>query len=242
MQERAQRRRRDRTNMFGRIHEADPHYVPPCIFDIGANVGQTVAQIRDVFPAVPVHAFEPVASTFAGLQAAIAQDTMTTAHRSAFGARCGTAVMMALPGGVQNRILPSRTTRPDLPHEEVEVIAGDVFCARHGIGEIGILKVDAEGHDLDVLAGFHGMLAARRIHYIVIECAVSPRDRAHVPLNRIAEFVFAFEYLLFGVFPADGGFRPVRSAAGGPNLRGMFYGNAVFVAEPWEDQGQGRPT
>ena len=37
-------------------------------FDVGANVGQTIASIRRYWPASTIHAFEPSAATFAILQ------------------------------------------------------------------------------------------------------------------------------------------------------------------------------
>lgn len=222
-------------NIFADIRATEPDFTPACIFDIGANVGQTLALIRQVYPTVPVHAFEPVSATFARLRAAAADDAAATVHRLAFAARAGRATMQARAGDTMNRIVTGPSGNPNLPIEEVEVAAGDAFCAARGIEEIGILKVDTEGHDLDVLAGFHGMLAARRIRYVEAECAISPHNRMHVPYMRIADYMFALGYGLFGLFPAG------RHPRGYANLhtrkrgRGIWYGNAVFVAEPWPE-------
>jgi FkbM family methyltransferase len=190
------------TNIFRAIRQADPSFVPANVFDIGANVGQTHAQIRIAYPDVPVHCFEPVSTTFETLAPRLAADPAATAHRLAFGARPGRALMLARPGGVMNRLLDSPRPNPAVPTEEVEVVAGDAFCAEHGITEIGILKVDTEGHDLDVLVGFRQMLAARGVRYVVAECGISPRNLMHVPFGRIADFMFAMGYGLFGLFPA----------------------------------------
>jgi FkbM family methyltransferase len=233
--DRPARRRADPTNAFLRIRYADVELAPACIFDIGANVGQTVAQIRDAYPDVPVHAFEPVAATFATLQAATADDPATTVHRLALGARAGMATMTARPGGVQNRIIQAGAHTGGAPQEQVEVTAGDAFCDRRGISRIGILKVDAEGHDLDVLVGFRGLLAERRIDWVVVECGVSPRNRQHVPLHRLSDFLFAMGYGLFGLFPAETR-RQIRRAPGAaPHGLGLWYANAIFVAEPWPE-------
>lgn len=229
------RRKADPTNAFLRIRQADHGLAPPCIFDIGANVGQTVVHIRDAYPLVQVHAFEPVAATFATLQEATADDPATSVHRLAFGARPGLATMTARPGGVRNRIIHAGGHTGGAPQEQVEVTAGDAFCERHGISRIGILKVDAEGHDLDVLVGFRGLLAERRIDWVVVECGISPRNRQHVPLHRLSDFLFAMGYGLFGLFPADGRHRIQRTAGAAPFGRGLWYGNALFVAEEWPE-------
>lgn len=222
-------------NIFRTIRQADPGFEPGCIFDIGANVGQTHAQIRLAYPDTPVHCFEPISATFATLAAAVAADPATTAHRLAFAARPGRALMQARPGGVTNRIIADPPANKAIPTEEVEVVSGDMFCAAQGIARIGILKVDTEGHDLDVLVGFREMLAARRVAYVETECGISPRNLMHVPFARMADFMFAMGYGLFGLYP--GGVHPKGYANlnTGKRERGIWYGNLVFVPEPWPE-------
>lgn len=217
-------------NVFQHIQAADRDFAPECIFDIGANVGQTVAQIRRAWPNVVVHAFEPVSATFAKLEENTAGDAALHRHRLAFASRPGRAVMLARPLGVMNRIVAPFEARGQT--EEVEVVAGDTFCADKGIERIDILKIDTEGHDLEVLAGFRNMLAARRVTYVEVECGIAPDNAMHVPFSRLADFLFAFGYGLFNLF-AGTRFNLTRRT----HDRGIWYGNAVFVAERWpEDQ------
>jgi FkbM family methyltransferase len=215
-------------NIFRQIQLDTPDVVPSCIFDIGANVGQTVREIRQVWPHVPVHAFEPVSATFATLQRNIAAETAVTAHKLAFAGRPGRANMLARPGNTMNRIV----TRPEgkAPMEEVEVVTGDGFCAQHGIDRIDVLKIDTEGHDLDVLTGFRNMLAERRVSWVVAECAVAPDNTMHVPFGRIADFMFALGYGLFNLYPGMRLNVTLRRRD-----RGIWFGNAVFVAERWPE-------
>jgi FkbM family methyltransferase len=214
--------------MFLDIRNSDPEFRPGCIFDIGANVGQTVQGLRRVWPDVEIHAFEPVGSTFDKLAENVAGDARVHLHRLAFGSRPGRAQMLARPLGVMNRIVSA--AGPAMPIEEVEVVAGDSFCAAHGIDRIGLLKIDTEGHDLEVLVGFREMLAARRIDYVEVECGVAPDNAMHVPFTRLAEFLFAFGYGLFNLYTGDR-FNLTRKMRG----RGMWYGNAIFVAERWNE-------
>lgn len=215
-------------NIFRQLQQGHPEYVPPCIFDVGANVGQTVRQIVSAYPAVPVHAFEPVSSTFESLRSAVEPLPQVVPHCLALGSRPGRAIMRAIPGNVTNRILAEPPLHGQT--EEVEVTTGDLFCAAHGIAQIGILKIDAEGHDLEVLVGFRGMLAERRCAYVQVECGIAPDNRMHVPFFRLADFMFTFGY---GLLALNG----VATA----NLttkrrdRGFWFGNAVFVAERWPE-------
>ena len=179
-------------NPFGHIRRLCPSFTPGCIFDIGANVGQTIRHAREFWPDAPIHAFEPVAATFALLEAKTGGDPALTRHRLAFGTRAGRAVMLAVPGSETNRILDR--ARPNQPTEEVEVVTGDGFCAAHGIDRIGVLKVDTEGCDLDVLVGFRNLLADRRAEFVVVEAGMLPDSPLHVPFGRLADLLLAFGY------------------------------------------------
>jgi FkbM family methyltransferase len=216
-------------NAFRQIQLANRDWTPGCIFDVGANMGQTVRQIRQVWPAVRVFAFEPVSATFAALEARTAGDAALECHRLAFGSSAGRATMLATPGHTMNRIV----TRPEggQATEEVEVVTGDAFCAARGLDRLDILKVDTEGHDLDVLTGFGTMLAERRVTYVEAECAIAPDNRIHVPFNRIADFMHARGYGLFSLLPAGRHPQGYLNHTTRRRQRGMFYANAVFVAE-----------
>jgi FkbM family methyltransferase len=227
--------RAEHVNFFRHIRRIDQDFVPSCIFDVGANVGQTIAQIRDAYPDVQVHAFEPVAATFATLEAATAEDPATRVHRLAMGAQPGKAVMSARPGGLVNRVLQGQSAKLPGPKETVDLVSGDRFCASEDIRDIGILKIDTEGHDLDVLVGFREMLADRRIHYVICECGLVARNDEHLPFSRLADFMFAMGYGVLCLMPADGRPRPRAHAGSGPHIVPPRYGNAVFVAEPWPD-------
>jgi hypothetical protein len=52
---------------------------------------------------------------------------------------------------------------------EAEVITGDSYCRERGIDHVDMLKIDTEGADHLVLAGFSQMLSAGRIGVIQFE-------------------------------------------------------------------------
>ncbi|CAH0202683.1 FkbM family methyltransferase [Roseomonas sp. CECT 9278] len=213
-------------HLYRRIAREHPGFAPARIFDIGANVGQTVRELRATWPDAVIDAFEPIRSTFEKLRANTAGDPALTLHRLAFGARPGRVSMLAKPGSPMNRILRQPGTEKHV--EEVELVAGDVFCAAQGIDRLDILKIDTEGHDLEVLAGFHRMIADRRAEFVIVEVGIVPDGPFHVPYARVAEFMFAFGYGLYQLFP--GGRMNFQTNT---SMRGLSYANAVFVAEPW---------
>jgi hypothetical protein len=50
-----------------------------------------------------------------------------------------------------------------------QVSTVDEFCSSHGIRTIDLLKVDAEGCDLDVLKGAAGKLKSHEIRFVLTE-------------------------------------------------------------------------
>ena len=48
-------------------------------------------------------------------------------------------------------------------------MTGDSFCRRRGIDHIDLLKIDTEGHDLEVLRGFAQMLTSQAIDVVQFE-------------------------------------------------------------------------
>ena len=51
-------------DLFGLVKIYLPDWAPSLVFDVGANVGQTVADVVRRFPECKVHAFEPSPASF----------------------------------------------------------------------------------------------------------------------------------------------------------------------------------
>ncbi|MFL6733645.1 MAG: FkbM family methyltransferase, partial [Sphingomicrobium sp.] len=68
------------------------------VFDVGANVGQSVETYLREFPTATIHAFEPVPDTFAQLQANVGHNARVAIHNIAFGAKPG-ELKMSVPEG-----------------------------------------------------------------------------------------------------------------------------------------------
>ncbi len=90
---------------------------PSVALDVGANVGQTTASIKRLFPMTEVHAFEPVGTTCAQLRAATNHLTGVYCHQLALSDREGELTIPVVPGSVFNSIGPElshdRRTRDD---------------------------------------------------------------------------------------------------------------------------------
>jgi hypothetical protein len=110
----------------------------------------------------------------------------------------------------------------------VEVVSGDEFCRQHGIEHISYLKVDTEGHDMEVLEGFAGMLQREEIDIVEVEAGMNPDNEVHVSFATLASFLGEHGYLLLRLYSqvaqgAQGG----THGLGGPHLH---RARAAFIS------------
>lgn len=187
--------------------------------DVGAHVGYyTLLASRVVGPAGHVYAFEPVRSVFDLLAANI--EANTAANVSAFGvaagAERGTALLYQAPG-------PSPTTSSlsarmlDVPHGgraeefvavEVAVAPVEDMVPREAHPLVRVVKVDAEGYEIEVLRGMEAILRAATRLAVFVE--LSPEWASDDPArflsalcerHRLAPYRVPNEYSLRGFFP-----------------------------------------
>ena len=157
------------TNGEARVLEVLARFSPQVIFDVGANVGDWSLAAAARCPTATIFAFEIVPSTFERLRA-------RTGHlRSVRAASTG---LSDTPGEVRLRHFdawPALTTASEYPHPyawtEVAgtVTTGDDFAAHAGVERIDLLKIDVEGMEEQVLAGFRAMLDRRAIDLVQFE-------------------------------------------------------------------------
>lgn len=154
----------------------------PVVFDVGANVGDWSAGVLRVCPGATIHAFEPSAAHLARLRGRLADGGSVRVNGFALGAAAGEATLYK----DQEITGLASMTRRDLGHlgvemdesETIRVETLDAYAAREGIARIDYLKIDVEGHELDVLAGAEAMLASGAIGAVQFEfggCNVDTR-------------------------------------------------------------------
>jgi hypothetical protein len=63
-----------------------------------------------------------------------------------------------------------------------------------------LLKIDTEGHDLEVLRGAHRMLSSSHIGIAVVECSANTDNRYHVQFSEMHAFMEGHNYRLFAIY------------------------------------------
>jgi FkbM family methyltransferase len=137
-------------------------------FDVGAYQGEWTTMVRRHHPHVLVHCFEvspmvaeKLAVQFAGVDGIVV-------NRFGLGSGSGPRTLHV------NDRLPDQTSlveRPDSDTRavEVQIRSGDDYIREHAIERVDFLKIDAEGHDLEVVRGFSSSLADGRVAVVQFE-------------------------------------------------------------------------
>lgn len=161
------------------------------VFDAGANIGElTLLFARFVGARGCVHAFEPCGSGFERLSA--------VCHAAALRNVCLNRLALAEEEGtvrlhVYDDDYLSWTTRAERPledygieirpraTEEVPATTVDLYCERHDVEVIDLLKVDVEGAEFQVLLGARRMLRERRVRLLTFEFGQTTFDMGNSP-------------------------------------------------------------
>ncbi|HEV7370177.1 FkbM family methyltransferase [Arenibaculum sp.] len=168
------------------------------VFDVGANTGQSARAFASDFPSATIHSFEPGKAIFDQLVANVGQHPRVRCHQIAFGSAAGEHDFVVHK--VLSHLAKAGEAPSGHPVEKVRVALLSEFCRQHAIERIGFLKIDTEGHDLEVLRGADEMLRDGRIDLVQVEAGMNPRNELHVPMERFKSFLEERGYLLFGIY------------------------------------------
>lgn len=146
--------------------------IPAVVFDVGANVGEYARMVAADWPNSLIHCFELVPETAAVLGARLQAVPGCVVNAIGLSDREGSCIAWHVPGDSGG----SGITRVEMDRA-VQVstftTTGDKYCESAGVEQIGLLKMDIEGHELSALKGFEGMLSRRRVQVIQFEYGIT---------------------------------------------------------------------
>jgi FkbM family methyltransferase len=182
-----------------------------CIFDVGANVGQTARRYRKLFPDATVHSFEPDPEVFRNLEAACRADAAIRPHQLAVADSAGPRRYFTSNHEEWGSLSPILDGAPadllNIPcsiatQSETEVVSTtlDDFCAGERIDRVQILKMDIQGNELLALKGATRLLAARSIDLIYAEVLFKQFYQDQCFFHDLASVLMSHDYTLFGLY------------------------------------------
>ncbi len=171
-----------------------------CVFDVGANEGQSAMQFAKFFPNATVTSFEPVEKTFRKLQSAAAASGRITPVNLALGSAVtkseitlfGDSGKSSLVGRMSDSMHTNESGR-----EIILVTTLDEFLLEREGLHIDFLKTDTEGYDIEVLKGAESTLRRHGITFILSEYHYlldGSRERSLGSLQEIATHLAKFSY------------------------------------------------
>ena len=185
-----------------------------CLFDVGANKGDFTKLILDFFgnEIVKIHSFEPSKATFELLSNNIKSDKAILNNKG-LGKEAGTFPFYTDFPGSGTASLTKRKLDflgVDFDYsEDVLIDTLDDYCLANNIKDIDLLKIDVEGHELDVLEGSKEMLKKKIFKMVSFEfggCNIDTR-------TFLKDFYYLFKefgFLLYRITPS-GYFFPLGS-------------------------------
>lgn len=143
----------------------------PVLFDVGCNVGEWTDMALALFPAATVHSFELSPEVIAQLEMKFKNSPQVILHRYGLGTESKEVDFFCYHGQASQTSSLRAALHSHLPHtvERSRIRRGDEVCRELGLDRIDFLKVDVEGADYEVLAGFGEMLRGKKIAVIQFE-------------------------------------------------------------------------
>lgn len=230
-----------------------PGYSFRTILNVGANLGQSCLPLAEALPQARIYALEAAADSFAKLQTQVADHPNIEPVHLALGAAtehgaisaAGTRPMNRLtwpslpmerltlaqalgraPGGpppVVVELEPRRRVR----RQEGEIVAGADFCRDRSIDHVSFLKIETDGHDLEVVRGFGAQLQI--IDFVSVSAGTNEYNQTHVPLRDFQTVLGLAGFYLFHIygeaFEFRAGGRPVSRRCNPVFIHGRLVGD-----------------
>ncbi|MCK7511208.1 MAG: FkbM family methyltransferase [Desulfobacterales bacterium] len=145
-----------------------------CIFDVGSNQGQYLDLVLSTLVGEDfhIHCFEPSSSVFGALSGRAKNDPRVTLNNIGLGREKGEFDLFfesKESGGLLSHRQLDSFGISFSNSETVKIDTIDNYCAGHDVDYIDLLKVDIEGHEMDLLMGAQTMFEKRAIGMATFE-------------------------------------------------------------------------
>jgi FkbM family methyltransferase len=179
------------------------------IIDVGANVGHVSLLLSDLLTSENIFAFEPTPVSFRRLQENWRANAWPTTNlfQAAVGQSAGVVLIPDTSSPeTKNAVAPANR---DVAAVEVPLVSLDEYRQRWSGRRIGLLKIDVEGYEPQVLQGANQMLRSDRPRLIMFESLGGDVD---------ATISATLANAGYAIFQLDQGGRPDFTRASSQNL------------------------
>lgn len=148
----------------------------PVFFDIGANVGEYSSRLASNLSHSRIYSFEPNPMTFQALKENLFGFKNVEIFNSALSDKEESMLLFSYNlnqtsghASLDKRVFSELYHRDDLVEFQVRSVTLDEFSKEQDLHRIDFIKIDTEGHELEVLRGGLRLLEEKRISIIQFE-------------------------------------------------------------------------
>jgi FkbM family methyltransferase len=192
------------------------------IFDVGANIGQTVHECLRYFPRAQIYSFEPVTSSFDVLRERYSKYPNVHPINKALGRATGIETIRLHQESTLNTLIIGTPRDSGLTDQSqtIAITTIDQFCVEQSLSLIDILKIDVQGYETYVIEGASEAIAAGRVRFIFAEVAFSRSDTDMQHIGDFSDLMEKHGFRFCGLY------EQYRS---GPRKQYVWFGNALYV-------------
>ena len=176
------------------------------VFDVGARIGEWTKMALLLKSGLNIHCFEPSNLTYRKLISNKFSDNVIC-NNFGLSSFKKEAKLYVIEDESGCNSLYRRQGLEDVndlnvqkKEEIVQLDTLDNYCLKKEIKNIDFVKIDVEGHELEVLKGMSNMLAEKKIKIIQLEYGGTFID-ANILLKDIFIFLKKYDYKLYQIYP-----------------------------------------
>ncbi|HET8580410.1 MAG TPA: FkbM family methyltransferase [Nitrospiraceae bacterium] len=169
------------------------------VVDVGAHAGyHTLRFARLVRPTGRVIAFEPSPATFSALRRNIVRRRLSNVTLEQKAVTCGTgkAPLYYSYSSLGHSIVPSLASGE---HTLVDCVSLDRYCEAIGINNVNLIKINAEGAEVDVLSGMQSLLQRSADPWVIAEFSPKYLKAAGYPPSRLIDFLLGLGFQIYEI-------------------------------------------
>ena len=175
------------------------------VLDIGANDGRWLTSVYDTFPRATMHAFEPVSTTYQDLCSKVGRNPRVRTYCQGFSSQAKDFTMQLYENP---RVSSMDTTSIAIGHEPLTTVTVrcktlDGWLKESALDAVDFIKLDVEGHELEVLTGGINLFRAGKAAFLLVEAkSVLPSQISGpgVSLEQLSGFLDPFGYRLLVLY------------------------------------------
>lgn len=190
------------------------------IIDVGANVGQFARKIALACPESTIYSFEPNPSLHKKFESNLKRFRRVHLKKQGVGSVSGN---LKLSVDDRNSLVSSFALDNGNRTVLCDVTTIDEFLESSKISKVGLLKVDVEGFEIDVLRGCEKSFKSGLIDAVILEATFTPRTIRSSDAMELINFMKDFDFKPQGFYDLD--YAHISK-------RGVFkLGNLLFLKE-----------